>query len=381
MRVALNGTSLLSPLTGIGQYTYHLARGLQNTPGIELELFYGTHWSREIQAAALPGVASLKSLFFKVVPNAPAVSRMLRQHRFNAGMRKFVPDVYHEPNFIAFKTARPCVITVHDLSWIRFPEAHPVERVRMMTQFFEPALRRSNLVLTDSEFVKRELMEVFGTAAEHIVTVPLGVDAQFRPMSAQETAPVLARHDLTHRQYVLAVGTLEPRKNLQAVLTAFSRLPAELRRRYPLVVAGMSGWHTSAIEQQMAPLIRAGEVRQLGYVSRDDLVSIIAGAVTLVYPSIYEGFGLPPLEAMACGVPVIASDVSSLPEVVGDTGIQVHPHDIEAITRALETMIGDTALRDQMAARSLARSKMFTWDSCVANTISVYQRTIGGAAR
>jgi alpha-1,3-rhamnosyl/mannosyltransferase len=379
MRVALNGTSLLSPLTGIGQYTYHLACGLQATPGIELEFFYGTHWSRELQAAAMPGVASLKSLFSRIVPNAPAISRMLRQRRFDAGMRKLVPDVYHDPNFLAFKTSRPCVITVHDLSWIRFPESHPADRVRMMAQFFEPSLRRSNLVLTDSAFVKRELIDVFGTAPEHIVTVPLGVDAQFRPMSAQETAPVLARHDLAHRRYVLAVGTLEPRKNLQAALSAFSRLPAEMRRRYPLVVAGMSGWHTSAIEQQMAPLIQAGEVRQLGYVSRDDLVSIIAGAVTLVYPSIYEGFGLPPLEAMACAVPVITSDVSSLPEVVGDTGMLVHPHDIEAITRALETMIGDTELRDRMAARSLARSRTFRWDACVANTIDAYRSAIDGA--
>jgi glycosyltransferase involved in cell wall biosynthesis len=381
MRVALNGTALLSPLTGIGQYTYHLARGLQATPGIELELFYGTHWTREIQTVPLPGVVSLKSLFSKVVPNAAAVSRMLRQRKFNAGMRRMAADVYHEPNFLAFKTTRPCVITVHDLSWIRFPESHPATRVRLMTQFFESALRRSNLVLTDSEFVKRELMEVFGTPPAHIVTVPLGVDAQFRPMSAQETAPVLARHDLTHRQYVLAVGTLEPRKNLQTALSAFSRLPAELRRRYPLVVVGMSGWHTSAIEQQMAPLIEAGEVRQLGYVSREDLACIIAGAVTLVYPSIYEGFGLPPLEAMACAVPVITSDVSSLPEVVGDTGIMVQPHDVEAITRGLETMIGDTALRDQMAARSLARSKMFRWENCVANSIDAYQHAIDGAAR
>ena len=373
MRVAFNGSSLLSPLTGIGQYTYHLAHGLLAAQQVEVDFFYGSGWSKESRDVPLPGIASFKSILSKVLPSAYSLSRMVRQYRFTTGLQATGAQVYHEPNFLAFKSEVPAVITVHDLSWIRFPGSHPPERVRQMNKYFEPGLRRAKLILTDSAFVKRELIDVFAVPAQSIITVPLGVDSLFRPLDAGASAPVLSRHCLTHRGYMLAVGTLEPRKNLQAALSAFSTLPPALRRRCPMVVVGMSGWRTSAIEQQLAPLVAAGEVIQLGYVSRSDLAVIIAGAITLVYPSIYEGFGLPPLEAMACAVPVITSDVSSLPEVVGDTGLLVHPHDVEAIARHMLEMVEDPQRRDALGERALSRSREFSWDRCVGHTIDAYR--------
>jgi glycosyltransferase involved in cell wall biosynthesis len=186
----------------------------------------------------------------------------------------------------------------------------------------------------------------------------------------------LSSHGLLHGQYLLAVGTLEPRKNLQVALQAFMQLPAALRQRYPLVIVGMKGWHTSALQEQLAPLVRAGEVRQLGYLSRDDLATIIAGALTLIYPSIYEGFGLPPLEAMACGVPVITSKVSSLPEVVGNTGLLIDPHDAEALAQAIQTLVLDADLRRDLSLKALARSREFTWDRCMAQTVDAYRHVL-----
>ena len=208
--------------------------------------------------------------------------------------------------------------------------------------------------------------------------VPLGVEPLFRPQSADETLPVLSAHSLVHGQYLLAVGTLEPRKNLQVALQAFMQLPPAIRKHYPLVLVGMKGWHTSALEEQMAPMIRAGEVRQLGYLSREDLATVIAGALTLIYPSIYEGFGLPPLEAMACGVPVIASNVSSLPEVVGDTGVLIDPHDAEAVAQAIQMLVTDSNTRRNLSLKALARSKEFTWDQCVTQTIDAYKQVLRG---
>lgn len=376
MRIALNATALLSPLTGIGQYTYHLAKGLQAKQGLELDFFYGSGWSKELRDKPASNIATIKSLVKRFVPHPYSVSRFIQQRRFNGGIRSNPPDMYHEPNFLAFKCPKPSIITVHDLSWIRFPHTHPVERVRAMDKYFEPGLRRASLILTDSEFVKRELMEVFGLRPELIVPVPLGVEPLFRPQTAEETLPVLSRHGLLHGQYLLAVGTLEPRKNLQVALHAFMQLPPAMRKHYPLVLVGMTGWHTSALEAQMAPMIRAGEVRQLGYLSREDLATVIAGATTLIYPSIYEGFGLPPLESMACGVPVIASNVSSLPEVVGDTGLLVNPHDAEAVAQAIQRMVSDPALRCKLSANALARSKGFTWDRCVTQTMGAYQQLL-----
>jgi glycosyltransferase involved in cell wall biosynthesis len=196
----------------------------------------------------------------------------------------------------------------------------------------------------------------------------------FRPLNQEESAPVLQQHGLSYQKYILAVGTLEPRKNLSSVLLAYMQLPANIRRHYPLVLVGMSGWHTSALEKQMAPLVAAGEIRQLGYLEREDLAVVIAGALTLVYPSIYEGFGLPPLEAMTCAVPVIASNVSSLPEVVGDSGLLVNPHDIDDIAKAMETMITAPDIRAASAQRALTRSAQFSWDSCVDQTMGIYRQ-------
>ncbi|MDD1618677.1 MAG: glycosyltransferase family 4 protein [Methylococcaceae bacterium] len=141
----------------------------------------------------------------------------------------------------------------------------------------------------------------------------------------------------------------------------------------------MNGWHTSELEQQIAPLVRAGEVRQIGYLPREELVMVIAGALTLIYPSIYEGFGLPPLEAMACGVPVIASEVSSLPEVVGDSGLLINPHDDEALAQAIQKLITDPDIRQQLSQKALARSAEFTWDKCVRQTVDVYRQALNGS--
>lgn len=376
MRVAFNATALLSPLTGIGQYSRHLAMGLAAAPEIDAEFFYGVFWSKEVRDAPLPAASTLLPWIRNHVPFSYALRRLTQKYQFASRARRERFDIYHEPNILPLPFDAPTVVTVHDLSWIRFPQMHPIERVRAMDKYFEPGLRRASLILTDSEFVRGELMEVFGIEAERVRAIPLGVEPLFRPQSANETLPVLGNYGLVHGQYLLTVGTLEPRKNLQVALRAFMQLPSALRQCYPLVVVGMKGWHNSELEGQMAPLIRAGEIRLLGYLSREDLATVIAGALTLIYPSVYEGFGLPPLEAMACGIPVIASNVSSLPEVVGDTGLLIDPHNAEAVAQAIQTLVLDADLRCDLSLKALARSKEFTWDRCVAQTIDAYRHVL-----
>ena len=378
MKVALNATALLSPLTGIGQYTYQLAKALQTLPGLELNLFYGSGWSTEVRNQPVPSITAIKSLIKRFMPNAYSINRLLQQNRFTRGFQVNSADIYHEPNFLAFKFDGPLVITVHDLSWIRFPDTHPVERVRAMNKYFEPGLRRAAFILTDSEFVKRELMDVFGVKADRIRPVLLGVEPLFYPRTPEDTQPVLNRYDLVHGQYLLAVGTLEPRKNLQVALRAYMLLPQQVRKHFPLVLVGMNGWRTSALEQQIAPLVSAGEIRQIGYLPREELAMVTAGASTLIYPSIYEGFGLPPLEAMACGVPVVASEVSSLPEVVGDTGLLINPYDDEALAQAILKIITNADIRQQLSLKAQARSMEFTWGKCARQTVEVYRQAAKG---
>ncbi|NQE51551.1 glycosyl transferase family 1 [Herbaspirillum rubrisubalbicans] len=376
MRVAMNGTALLSPLTGIGQYTFHLAQGLAARSDVDLNLFYAAMWSREVRQRPLPSIGPIKTLIKRMVPFAYELHHAISQSKFTAGVRSFSSDVYHEPNFLAFKCDRPSVITVHDLSWLRFPHTHPKERVRAMDRYFEPGLRRASVILTDSEFVRGEVLDVFGLPAERVITVPLGVEGLFHPRAEEQCRAVLSAQSLQYGQYLLAVGTLEPRKNLSMALEAFSRLPAALRKRNPLVLAGMKGWHTSAMERQMAPMVAAGEVRVLGYLARDELATITAGARAMVYPSIYEGFGLPPLEAMACRVPTIVSNVSSLPEVVGDTGLLIDSQDVDGATEAMLRLLEDDALREEQADKALARSAGFSWERCVEGTLDGYRRAL-----
>ena len=379
MQVALNATALLSPLTGIGQYAHHLALGLQHVSDINVDFFYGAGWSSEVRTKPIPRAATIKTWVHWVLPNSYGVARTLQQRQFTKGDRQTRHDIYHEPNFLAYRFDGPSIITVHDLSWIRYPEMHPIARVRAMDKYFQPGLERASLVLTDSEFVKRELIDVFNVKPERIRPVLLGVEALFHPRSADETRSVLHVNGLLHGQYLLAVGTLEPRKNLAVALQAFMRLDPQLRKRFPLVLVGMKGWHTSALEQQIAPLVAAGEIRQLGYLAREDLAKVIAGATTLIYPSIYEGFGLPPLEAMACGVPVITSNVSSIPEVVGDTGVMIAPHDVDGLVEAMKTMLMAPELREVMARKALARSTQFTWANCVMQTVDAYRSVVSRA--
>lgn len=379
MKLAFNATPLLSPLTGIGQYALHLALGLQQHAEIEVDFFYGTGWSRDVRTAPLPGLATAKPLLRRFLPNSYAVTRALKQLLFVQRTRRGAYDLYHEPNFLSYRFDGPCVLTVHDLSWIHYPEMHPIERVNAMNKHFPPSLEHASVILTDSVFVKNELTQMFGIAPHRIHPVLLGVEALFHPRTAQQTAHVLAQHGLAHGQYILAVGTLEPRKNLQAALRAFMTLPSQLRRHFPLVLVGLKGWHTSELEQQLAPLIRAGEIRQLGYLPREDLATIVSGATTLIYPSIYEGFGLPPLEAMACGVPVITSNVSSLPEVVGDAGLMVDPNDIEGLAHHIEMLASTPNLRQTLAQAALTRSARFSWEHCVAQTIDAYRLALSNA--
>lgn len=375
VRVALNSLALTTPLTGIGQYVLHLAAGLLERSDVNAQLFYGdSRFSRTLRTGAPPSVGRRRALVRKLVPRAYAVHRLVTQFRFNQALAHEPCDLYHEPNYLAYRFDGPSVITVHDLSWIRYPETHPVERVQAMDKFFEPGLRRARLLLTDSVFVKQELIDVFGIAPELIQPIALGLDPVFRPMDATQTQAVLAARGLAHGRYLLSVGTLEPRKNMQATVAAYASLPAAVRERHPLVLAGMKGWRTSRLEQLLEPLERQGHVRILGYLEREELATITAGALAMVYPSVYEGFGLPPLEAMGCGVPAITSNVSSLPEVVGDTGLTVHPDDHEALARAMVTMMEDAPLRASLSARAYERATTFTWARCVDETVAAYRR-------
>jgi glycosyltransferase involved in cell wall biosynthesis len=373
--IGINAVSLMSPLTGIGQYTFQLVRQLQ---ALKLApwLFYGTGWGQEIRTEALPGIGAAKNLFKRIVPRPYIAMRYVLGHRFASGVRRHKITLYHDPNFMAYRFDGPTVVTVHDLSWVRYPETHPAERVREMNRLMPATVKNAAQIMVDSEFIRQEVIDHFGIAPERVTTALLGVTPEYRPMNEDACRPVLSVHGLSWGSYILAVGTLEPRKNLSSVVAAFSRLPDAVRKRCPLVVVGMQGWGEDRYSKELRDLIRRGEARMAGYVPQAALPSLYAGARMLAYPSLYEGFGLPPLEAMACGTPVIASNRASLPEVVGTAGIQVEPLDDIGITQSMLALIEDHGMHRRLAQAGRQRASLFTWEKCALETVAVYQRAI-----
>lgn len=376
IRLALNGSALLSPLTGVGQYAKNLAEQLLASPDIDLHLFYAAIWSSDVRTGPIREIGALKNFIKKAVPQPYRVSRAVQQWRFNLGVRRIRPNLYHEPNFLPFRFDGPTIITAHDLSWIRYPETHPSERVAVMNKLFPRALSAASHVLTDAEFVRHEIIQEFGVATERITSIPLGARPIFRPHSQSECVGFLSERRLAHRRYVLCVGTLEPRKNLEVALRAYTGLPNTFRERYPLVIVGMKGWLTSGLESVMQPLVASGELHPLGFTTDDELAALYAGALVLVYPSLYEGFGLPPLEAMASGTPVIVSNRSTLPEVVGDAGVIIDAEDETALRETLLRHAEDPAFWQDRAASCLQQAGRFSWRRCAEQTLAVYRRVL-----
>lgn len=378
IRVGINATALLSPRTGIGQYIYHLGKELIELGRVQPRFFCAKSWSNELRREPVANVATLKASVRKYVPQAYMVSRLLFQANFTCGLLRNSVDLYHEPNYLAYKFRGPTVITVHDLSWIRHPETHPKDRLDAMSRYFPRSLAQAAAIMTDCHFVKQELIEVFGVDPPRIHPVLLGVSADFFPHSQQLCANVLSAHGLEYGQYFLSVGTLEPRKNIATLIDAFSRLPSEMQERCPMVLVGMRGWLSSGIEKKLRPLIDKGLIKLLGYVPDEQMPAVYSGAKAFVFPSLYEGFGLPPLEAMACGVPVIVSTSSSLPEVVGDAAVLIEPLDVDAIADAMRRVLEDREFADELSRRGIARAVDFTWRRTAEETTAVYLNVLAG---
>lgn len=375
VNLILNVDAITSPLSGIGRYALQLAAGVREHPAVgDVRYFSAYKWIDDPRHAltANRGVAGLRR-YLPAKSVAMQAYFALRQHVFGRLARKLDDYVLHSPNYLLFEHGGPRVCTVHDLSWLHYPDYHPVERVRIMHKRMPRTLEIADAVITDSLFVRDEAIRTFALDPARVHAIPLGVDESFRPHSEAETRAAMTELGLRHDGYLLALATLEPRKNLERLLDAYERLDAGLRRRYPLVLAGATGWHANRLVERIGALAARGEARRLGYVAEAMLPQLLAGARALAFPSVYEGFGLPPLEAMASGTPVVASSASCIPEVTADAALLVPPDDIGRMAAALEQALVDDAWRDVARARGLARAREFTWQRCVDATVGIYR--------
>ncbi|MDY6841110.1 MAG: glycosyltransferase family 1 protein, partial [Pseudomonadota bacterium] len=247
-------------------------------------------------------------------------------------------------------------------------------KARFLQKGLRHTLDNANALITDSEFTRQELASFSGWPLEKIHAIPLASSPEFHPRGESEVWPVINKYDLNYRGYTLYVGTIEPRKNLGRLLDAYGRMPLELRRRWPLVLSGYKGWRSDEIHLRVRDAERQGWARYLGFVPAAELPLLYAGARVFVFPSLYEGFGLPVLEAMSSGVPVICSNSSSLPEVAGNAALMSEPLDVVGMSENLAYGLQNDAWRDQAIARGMERAQSLSWGRCVRGTIAVYRR-------
>ncbi len=289
-------------------------------------------------------------------------------------------DLAHALAFVAPVMSRvPSVVTVYDLSFVHYPEVLPAARrlyLRLLTRL---SCARARRVIAISRSTARDLVAVFGLPADRIDVAAPGVGPQFAPLPAGEVAEFRRAKGLPER-FLLFLGTLEPRKNLPVLLRAYARLPQADRAAVALVLAGGRGWMTDEIFATIEACGLRGSVLLPGYVPAAELPLWYNAADVLVYPSVYEGFGLPVVEALACGTPALVSDASSLPEAAGDVRLCLPPGDEAAWTEALRRAIHDSAWRSEMGERGRIHAARFTWANTAAQTVHCYRRALGGEA-
>jgi glycosyltransferase involved in cell wall biosynthesis len=374
MRIALNASILRAPRTGIGHYLVELVQALATDPDLELQLFNGWNWQPELPKAALPGYSRLSSLIKRCVPHAYTLRRRIEQQRFGRGSGD--ATLYHDPSLWPFAFDGPMVMTLHDLTHVHFPETQPKDRLAEIERHAANSVERAQHILVDSRFVGNEVCRHYGVPIERVTVAPLGYSARFHPRTTLQLTAGLQHLKLQPGRYLLCVGTLEPRKNLQVALRAYEHLPAATREHYPLVIVGLSGWRPEQLAEPLQRALATGQVRLLGYQDDNTVAELLAGARLLLFPSLYEGFGLPVLEAMASGTPVILTRDSALPEVAGEAGTYIDAHDARACTESIQRLIEDQSYWRQQRDAGLLRAQMFSWQRCAQITASVYRQVV-----
>lgn len=352
-KILVDSISLLFPLTGIGRYTYEVSKQLEEDNSLLIEYFYGYYSKKLIQPSSSKEIKGLKSFISK----KPMIKKMVRKillsyvHLFSKSY-----ELYWQPNFIPNSgiKAKKIVTTVHDFSFILYRDFHPKERIEYIEKYFFNNLDRSDMIITGSEYTKREILKYTKFKEDKIVVIYHGIDHNlFKVYQKIELG-----FDLPSK-FILSVGSIEPRKNLLRLLKAYQGLPLEIKDEYKLLLVGFSGWENSEIISLIKELEEY--VQYLGFISDEELAQVYNLATLFVYPSLYEGFGLPVLEAMACGTAVVSSGLSSLPEVGGDAPLYCDPYSITDIQEKIVSTLADSSKRDSMVEKGLAQAQKFSW--------------------
>jgi glycosyltransferase involved in cell wall biosynthesis len=364
-KIALDATPLTVPKSGIGEYSRQLAQHLaQCFPGDEFLLL------SNFQFPAVPGPSNLGSIVCS--------TNWMSGRWWLVGLSRVLKDagvtVFHGTDYsVPMLPLLPSVLTIHDLSSIRLPQLHE-RRTRRTARRLRWMVRVAAHIVTPTRTIREEILRQFFLSEESVSVIPLAPGPQFHKEASADAA-VLEKYGLS-QPYVLFVGTLEPRKNLVTLVQAFAALPSALRAETQLVLCGRRGWHTEELLAEIDRRRLRGKVQLIGHVCETDLPSLYRAATVFAYPSVYEGFGLPPLEAMASGVPVIASTASAVTEVLGDSAVLVPPEEPHAWRDALQNLLNSSSLRKDYVRRGLLHAQDFSWVQTAEQTYAVYEKVL-----
>lgn len=363
MRVVLDARTLDDHFPGIGRYTFHLAQALdQVAPDLDLTLVVNP---RARSTRFPPLEQALPHVRLIPVPHSPFAPQS--QWLIPRLVRHLRPDLYHSPYYVLpYLTPGPVVLTVHDTIPTRFPAYFSPPRRLLIRTLKRVAIRRACWLLADSATTARDVITFFGADPARVTVAPLAPASQFRPQPPDVIAALRARYQLPER-YVLYLGSDKPHKNLTTLLQAWPQL-AEEAARGPGLLLVLAGPLSSRPPWSTLPAVRV-----LGPVPEADLPALYAGARAFLFPSLYEGFGLPALEAMACGTPVLCSRVPALVETMGDAAVLLSPTDSEAWARALHRVLMDDALCARLSERGLDHARTFTWECTARLTVEAYE--------
>lgn len=368
-KILIDAKPLITQLTGIGRYTYEIVKRLDKDKFdpfydygfISKELNLANDDLQEASSKAFkqrllrPAKRFLSFLPQKIKTNLRFLLRKLNEH--NISKQNF--DLYFQPNFIPLNIkVKHIVVSVHDFTFIKFKEFHPKDRIEFFERFFMRNIKKATHIITGSNFTKSEIVEILGFDEGKISVIYHGYDDKvFYPKDDTQKVAVKAKLNLT-KEFILFAGSIEPRKNLATLIKAYNLLPSDLQAKFDLVIVGAKGWENSQIHE----LINQNEnIKFAGFVADEELAALYSSASVFVYPSIYEGFGIPPLEAMACGCAVALSDIEVFREIYGEDAVYFDSLNEADLKEKLEILLTDEKMREDFARIGLRRCKDFSW--------------------
>ena len=367
----LDTRTATSHFPGIGRYVVSLAQAMAPLLARDERLIL----LRDPSQPSPWNLTALAGERVQVVDVSVSPFSPLQQLMIPRLLRRLGADLYHSPYYLMpYRTGCPTLLTVHDLIPLLFPK-HSTIQARLFFRWATAlALRTAHRVIAVSEATRRDLLAHFRIPTRRVVTIPEAADQAFHRRPPDEAKAVRQEHDLPE-QYILYLGSNKPHKNLARLIEAFSRITFHASR-FTLVIAGVWDPRYPEARQRAESLALGKAVRFLGPVAERDLPALYSGATLFTFPSEYEGFGLPVLEAMACGTPVACSNISSLPEVVGDAALTFDPTNTNAIANALNRLLSDTDLRADLRERGLRQAAQFSWERTARDTLAVYRQTV-----